>query len=282
MICTVSNVFPAPRVTWATEPPTFEDLRPVTRMHSNQLGLYTVHSRLKLLNAQPNLIYICRVTSPYGGPAWSTSLRVREIKGSQGKDLTIPCLAPSYLNKPSLEWIFSDGTARSHILTYNSQSGHSSSTAAWEHHAELDGYKVPFGDGSLRLMDPMNSKHSGSYTCKFSVGHNTHSERSDVTINGPVSGLTKEELGQTEQKASDHPSYWWIAGLAIAGLALALVGLLVYLKLKGNAGNKPRNDPRVTELNVVKGGAADTNLDESSPLNVPGSSRPPDPQAGSQ
>ncbi|KAF3703857.1 V-set domain containing T-cell activation inhibitor 1 B7 -like protein 4 [Channa argus] len=279
MICTVHHVFPAPRVTWATEPQTFEDLRPVTRVQSNQQGLYTVHSRLKLLNSQPNLIYICKVTSPYGGPAWWASLREREIKGSQGKDLTIPCFAPSYLNKPSLEWNFSAGTAHSRILTYDSQSGHSTSASAWEKHVELDGYRVPFGDGSLRLMDPVNSKHTGSYTCKFSVARNTHSERSDVIIDGPQ----VKEGGQVNKHTKDPQSYWWIAGLVIAGLALALVGLLVYLKLKGNTGSKPRNDPKdLTELNVVTDGAGNTNVDESRPLNVPSSSRPPGTQADSQ
>ncbi len=77
MKCTVRNVFPAPRVTWATEPPTFEDLRPVTRMIADKQGLYTVDSRLKTLNGQPDLIYICKVTTPYGGLAWTASLRER-------------------------------------------------------------------------------------------------------------------------------------------------------------------------------------------------------------
>lgn len=77
MKCTVRNVFPAPRVTWETEPRTFEELRPMTRMLSDRQGLYTVDSRLKRLNGHPDLLYICRVTSSYGGSVWTTSLRVR-------------------------------------------------------------------------------------------------------------------------------------------------------------------------------------------------------------
>lgn len=73
----VHNVFPAPRVTWATEPPTFEDLRPVTRILANKQKLYLVDSRLKRLNGHPDLIYICKVTSSYGGPTWTASLRER-------------------------------------------------------------------------------------------------------------------------------------------------------------------------------------------------------------
>lgn len=77
MKCTVGNVFPPPRVSWATEPRTFEGLRPVTRMLANKQGLYTVDSRLRLLNGQPNLIYICKVTPSYGSQAWTASLRER-------------------------------------------------------------------------------------------------------------------------------------------------------------------------------------------------------------
>ena len=77
MKCSVRDVYPPPRVSWATEPPTFEDLRPVTRMRADKQGLYSVDSRLKRLNGQPNLIYICKVTTSYGGPSWTASLRER-------------------------------------------------------------------------------------------------------------------------------------------------------------------------------------------------------------
>lgn len=36
-----------------------------------------------------------------------------------------------------------------------------------------------------------------------------------------------------ERSTSDRPSYWWVAGLVIAVLVLALVGILAYLKMKG-------------------------------------------------
>ncbi|XP_040921673.1 uncharacterized protein hhla2b.1 [Toxotes jaculatrix] len=261
MKCTVRNVFPAPRVTWATEPPTFEALRPVTRMLADKQGLYTADSRLRLISGQPNLIYICKVTTPYGSPTWTASLRETEIRGAEGRDLTIPCSAPSYLNNPSLEWSFFNGKDVSHILTYDSRSGQSVSTPSWHDHVELDSYGVPFGDGSLRLMDPKHSEHTGSYTCMFSMPHNTHTERTDVTIDSPVD----------QRSTSEESSHWWVVGLVIAGLVLALAGMLAYLKVKGRSGRKPRNDPeRVTELHLVKESTADSPLNESSPLNVGG------------
>ncbi|KAG7524541.1 V-set domain-containing T-cell activation inhibitor 1-like [Solea senegalensis] len=253
MKCTVRDVFPAPRVTWATEPATFEDLRPVTRMLADKRGLYTVDSRLRLLNGQPDLVYICKVTTSYGGPVWTTSLKEREIKGAQGRDLTIPCSAPSYLSSPSLEWSFSDGEDPTHILSYDGHSGRSTSVPLWEGHVELDGYKVPFGDGSLRLMDPKHAEHSGSYVCKFLTPFKTHTERTNVIIDDPV--------GQRSTAAK--PSHWWVFGLVIAGLILALAGMLAYMKLKGS-GKKPKNDPEeVTELHSVREPRADACLNLS-------------------
>lgn len=53
---------------------------------------------------------------------------------------------------------------------------------------ELDGFRVPFGDGSLRLMDPKLEEHTGSYTCVFSTPYSKHTERSEVTINDKSTG----------------------------------------------------------------------------------------------
>lgn len=224
MKCTARNVFPAPRVTWATEPPTFEELRPVTRIQSDKQGLYMLDSRLRRLKGQSDLIYICRVTTSYGGPTWTASLREREIRGSQGRDLTIPCFAPPYLNNPFLHWTFSNGEDPSHILNYDINSGNSISQP-WDDHVELVGM-VLFGDGSLRLMDPKHTEHTGSYTCVFSVPYNTHTERTDVTIDGPVA----------DRSTSGKASHWWIVGLVIAVLVLTVVGVLAYRKLKGKDG----------------------------------------------
>lgn len=76
-----------------------------------------------------------------------------------------------------------------HILTYNSQTGDAVYTPPWDKHVELDGFRVPFGDGSLRLMDPVHSKHTGSYTCMFFAQHNMYTERTDITIDSPVGEL---------------------------------------------------------------------------------------------
>lgn len=252
--CSVRNVFPQPRVTWSTEPATFHDLRPTTRKQLDQSGLYAVDSRLRTLDGQTDLIYICTATSPYGGPAWTASYRHREIHGYEGKDLTLPCFAPSYLNSETLSWTFANSEDPKDILTYSVQSGGSVTPGGlsdallreWAGHVELDGYRVQFGDGSLRLMDPEERRHSGSYSCVFSTETSKHTERLEVNISGTG-----------KRSAPEQASYWWVVGLVVAILVLALVAMLVYLKCRGGV-SKPRSDPEeATELHPVKdsGGA---------------------------
>uniref|UniRef100_A0A087XD37 Ig-like domain-containing protein n=1 Tax=Poecilia formosa TaxID=48698 RepID=A0A087XD37_POEFO len=247
--CSVSDVFPAPRVTWATEPPTFEDLRPVTRKHAKDSGLFSVDSRLPKLKGRPDLIYICKMTTSYSRSTWTASLRETEISGTEGRDLTIRCMAPTYLKNPSLYWTFSRGDNSALILSYDSQSDQKVSAPSWDGHLELDVYKAKFGDGSLRLMDPRHQEHSGSYACEFSEKFSRHVERSQVSIADPG-----DPSGQ--RSVVEKPSYWWILGVVAAGLVLVLAGLLAFLKLRGRD-KKPRgHSDEETELNRVKNGDA--------------------------
>ncbi|KAM4606418.1 CD276 antigen isoform 2-T4 [Polymixia lowei] len=240
MKCTTRDVYPAPHVTWTTDPPTTGVLRPITRKLADKQGLYTVESRLRRLRDQPELIYICKVSSSYGTQAWTTSLREREISGTEGRDLTIPCHAPPYLRDPSLSWSFSNGEDPAHILTYDSQSRHSVASPPWQGHVQLDTLRIPLGDGSLRLMDPDHEEHTGVYTCVYSALQETHTEHTEVIIS-----VVAERLNSPE------PFHWWIVALVIALLVLALVGMLVYLKVKGSQ-SKPRNPEEATELQLVK------------------------------
>uniref|UniRef100_A0A3B3BRJ2 Ig-like domain-containing protein n=1 Tax=Oryzias melastigma TaxID=30732 RepID=A0A3B3BRJ2_ORYME len=244
MKCIVQDVFPAPRVTWETEPPTLEAFKPVTRMTADKRGLYTVDSRLRRMEGQPDLIYICKMTPPYGGPAWTSSLREREIKGYEGKDLTLPCSAPTYLNKPSLQWSFSTSDESSQILTYNSRSGRSITSPSWGDQVELDIYKVPFGDGSVRLMNPKASQNAGGYTCQFSTPYSTHTERNKVTFSAGQGSPEKET------------SFWWIFGLLAGLLLLVLTGMFAYLKLRAKKQKTTNKSEEEAELNSVRASSA--------------------------
>ncbi|XP_023805817.1 uncharacterized protein LOC105353597 [Oryzias latipes] len=243
MKCIVQDVFPAPRVTWETEPPTLEAFKPFTRMTADKRGLYTVDSRLKKMEGKPDLIYICKMTPPYGGPAWTSSLREREIKGSEGKDLTLPCSAPIYLNKPSLQWTFSSSNESTQILTYNSQSGRSITLSPWEEQVELDIYNVHFGDGSVRLMNPHRSRNAGGYTCVFSTPYSSHTERNKVTFSAVTAG---------QEGSEKDTSFWWIFGLVAGLLLLVLTGLFAFLKLRAKKQKLTHKSEEEAELNAVR------------------------------
>lgn len=36
-----------------------------------------------------------------------------------------------------------------------------------------------------------------------------------------------------ERSTSEKPTHWWILGLVIGGLLLALAGMMIYVKLRG-------------------------------------------------
>uniref|UniRef100_A0AAV2L253 Ig-like domain-containing protein n=1 Tax=Knipowitschia caucasica TaxID=637954 RepID=A0AAV2L253_KNICA len=238
--CSVRHVFPPPRVTWSTEPPTFQDLRPLTRKQLEDSGLYAVESRLRTMG-QGERVYVCTATSPYGGESWSASYRHRDVRGVEGADLTLPCFSPSFLNARTLSWTFSHSNSSSHILTYRVDSGEATSAPEWSGHAELDGYRVQLGDGSLRLMDT-SEKHTGRYSCVFSSDRNSHTERLEVTV-----------TGTGKHSSPEQPSYWWLVGLLVGLLVLTLVVLLVYNKIRGGL-SKPKSDAEeATELHPVKG-----------------------------
>ncbi|XP_056155862.1 uncharacterized protein hhla2b.1 [Lampris incognitus] len=257
MKCTTRNVYPAPHVVWATDPPNSEVLRPITRKLADRRGLYTVESRLRRMKARAELIYICKVTSAYGTQTRTASLTERELSGLGGRDLTIPCHAPPYLHNPSLSWSFSSGNEPTLILTYDSLSQHSFASPPWRGRALLDMLGVSAGDGSLQLLNADHVKHTGVYTCVYSAQHNTHTEHTEVLISAAGERLHPWE-----------PSHWWIIALVIALLVVALVGMLVYLKIKGSH-SKPRKCPEeATELQSVKDKTEGSNLTETNPLAV--------------
>ncbi|XP_029516733.1 V-set domain-containing T-cell activation inhibitor 1-like [Oncorhynchus nerka] len=257
--CTTRHVYPAPHVAWATDPPTAQPLRPITRKLADRQGLYVVESRLRRLNSQSELTYICTVISSYGSQTWTASLREREINGVEGKDLTIPCHAPPYQPKSSVSWSFTNHNEEALILTYDSQSQLSSASAPWEACARLDVLRVPLGDGSLQLVNPVSLEHTGTYTCVYSSPQNTHTEHTGVNI----SAVTGERMRSHEE------SRWWIFAVVVAVLALALTGILGYLKVRGDQ-SKPRKRPEETsEMKPMKETTAnERGFSVSSPLNT--------------
>lgn len=81
--CSARDVYPPPRVTLFTEPPALPDgLQTDTRKTADKQGLYTVESKMRKLEEQADLTYICLVQSFYGSQIWRTSLQEKGLINS--------------------------------------------------------------------------------------------------------------------------------------------------------------------------------------------------------
>uniref|UniRef100_A0AAR2LMN3 HERV-H LTR-associating 2b, tandem duplicate 1 n=1 Tax=Pygocentrus nattereri TaxID=42514 RepID=A0AAR2LMN3_PYGNA len=185
--CSTQDVYPAPRVTWSTEPPTPSDkLRPLTRIMANKQGLYTVESKLKRLKGLSNFTYICTINSSYSARTWRTSLKETEINSAEGKDLTIPCKAPWIMQNFTLTWTFKLTTANETtvICTYDSETQLMSNQ--WKGRARVDGRTMQTGDASLQLLNPQSVEHTGTYTCIITGLQRRHEGQTVVNVTSPV------------------------------------------------------------------------------------------------
>lgn len=241
--CATRGVYPAPRITWSTDPPTSKGLQPITRKLADRQGLYAVDSRLKRPQDQSKLTYICQVDSSYGTRVWTASLKEREISWKEKRNLTIPCHAPSDLHNPSLSWSFTNHNKPVIIATHNSLSPQSLSSEPWRGHVVLD----PSGDGSLRLIDPDSLEHTGIYTCVYSSPKSTYTELIHVNF----SSVKGEERSAGESR-------WWIVALVVAVLVLALVGILGYLKIRSSQSKPRKSVEEESEMQPIRDTPAKT------------------------
>lgn len=72
--CSAHNVYPAPQVTWSTEPPSAQEaLENSTISTADHRGLFHVESTLRILGNLSNYTYVCSVTSADKTQVWTSS-----------------------------------------------------------------------------------------------------------------------------------------------------------------------------------------------------------------
>ncbi|KAA0704126.1 hypothetical protein E1301_Tti000229 [Triplophysa tibetana] len=164
--CSTKDVYPPPDVHWTTEPSLPSTaLQPVTRMFSDGMGLFAVESIVKQNNNTFEHMFVCNITSKYGTQIWTASLQIQERTGSEGQKLVIPCKAPKNLQFSTLVWTFTNANKTTDVLKYDSRTH---KTTNFQDYAEIKDERALKGDGSLTLGNPVDSDHSGIYTCVFS------------------------------------------------------------------------------------------------------------------
>uniref|UniRef100_A0A3Q2PM08 HERV-H LTR-associating 2a, tandem duplicate 2 n=1 Tax=Fundulus heteroclitus TaxID=8078 RepID=A0A3Q2PM08_FUNHE len=186
--CTSHNVYPMPRVTWATEPTSAQGaLENSTIRTTDHKGLFNVESMLRIVGNLSDRTYFCSFMSADRSQVWTASRKNQEdITHEEGHPLSISCMAPHSLLNFSLTWTISFPTEQTLILKYDNRTGHM--VNMWEDQALLDPDLLLQGDGSLLLSRPDSEEHSGTYTCTFSGLQSRHVVQTRVNITvAPVS-----------------------------------------------------------------------------------------------
>ncbi|KAK2828596.1 hypothetical protein Q5P01_019630 [Channa striata] len=214
--CSSQNIYPAPQVTWATDPPSDLDaLVNSTVKTTDNRGLFSVESKLRVVDSLSNYTYFCFFTSADKTQVRTASWKNQEdITQEEGHALSIPCILLHSLQNFSLTWTFTSSTEPRVIIKYDSRTRHTFNL--WEGQAELDQDLLLLGNGSLLLHKPNHEEHSGMYTCTFSGLQNRHVIQTHVNIT--VASKRVDE--QSVQRS------WWSTAASAAFVLFTIIAAL--------------------------------------------------------
>ncbi|XP_077098335.1 uncharacterized protein LOC143749737 isoform X2 [Siphateles boraxobius] len=197
--CVSQNIYPAPEVTWATDPPSdTRSLQNFSRKTSDSKGLFTVESAISVMGNISDHTYSCSVVSADGTQVWTASLHQQDmLLGKEGSGLMIPCMIPQPRHNFTLTWTFIRTTESSVTFTYDSRTRRIANL--WESKAEVDIDQAHLGNGSLHLLNPDSLGHSGTYICTFSGFQMRHQVQTHVNVTVRV----------TDDDEFDCRRSWW-------------------------------------------------------------------------
>lgn len=210
LTCSSHSIYPAPQVTWATDPPSDQEaLENSTIKTTDSKGLFTVESTLRIVAGNSNYTYACSFISADKAQVWTASHKnqgalslrdddsfvrqlcltnksnvspclLEDITQEEGQPLFIPCISPHSLRNFSLTWTFTSSGTPTVIMRYDSRTRHTFNL--WEDQAELDQDMLLQGNGSVVLRKPEREEHSGTYTCTFLGLQSRHIIQTTVNI----------------------------------------------------------------------------------------------------
>ncbi|KAJ0004484.1 hypothetical protein NQD34_010698, partial [Periophthalmus magnuspinnatus] len=214
--CSSSNIYPLPRLTWTTDPPSAQKaLDSAAIKITDHKGLFTVESTLRIVGNLSDFTYICSLTSADKMQVWTASQKIQEnIMQEEGDTLSIPCIAPHNIQNYSLVWTLTSSYEPVVILRYDNRTRLTFNL--WEGQADLDQDLLLIGDGSLLVHKPNPDEHSGIYTCVFSSDQGRHTVITHINI-------TETPISTNEQRV--QRSRW----STVASVVFVLVVIIVAL-----------------------------------------------------
>ncbi|XP_061600111.1 NACHT, LRR and PYD domains-containing protein 3-like isoform X2 [Cololabis saira] len=162
--CSSEGIYPEPGLIWTTSPPSSRNLQNLENLQNLQnpptvqqteQQLYSISSSLVLSDGDPDLDYICTVSTPANSRR-STLLQPAVISGSHTETF-ISCSTANYPIK-YLTWTFNH---KEIILTQRGDEGFYRTTERWKQHV-----MTVSRTGSLTLKH-LTSDQTGTYKCEL-------------------------------------------------------------------------------------------------------------------
>ncbi|XP_044195840.1 CD276 antigen-like [Thunnus albacares] len=197
--CRSEGIYPEPKLTWSTSPPSKETLQGKTEAQQTEQKLYNISSSLILSDNAAGLTYICTVSTQRS--RLKASLKTLPPITGSGTEQTITCTA-SNTPQTGLVWIFN------HSQTILTQTGANVSyTVSEEWRQQVKGVSK---SGDLTLKN-LSSIHDGIYTCELSNAEETYYGNTFLKIiEGSSSNVAAVSAGV-------------VVGVICAGLATGLI-----------------------------------------------------------
>ncbi|KAL7373632.1 hypothetical protein ABVT39_011131 [Epinephelus coioides] len=190
--CRAEGIYPAPTLSWSTDPPTDPRLLQIkTSIRKNKLGFYNIQSSLMPAGNGTNLTtYICSVTG--GSNKRTTTLKHEaSINASVGSNVMVPCSLPHSLpHNFSLSWRFNRSDpilsiSKSLVEVWDQWRPHVSN--------ELRALK------GLQLVS-LTPEHQGAYTCEVRTPEETYVTWTDIKVTeGLILRAFKKNAGEEER-----------------------------------------------------------------------------------
>ncbi|XP_050922865.1 V-set domain containing T-cell activation inhibitor 1 [Lates calcarifer] len=174
--CAAEGIFPAPTLTWSTDPPADAQLlQNKTKAQKNKYGFYDIQSSLRLTgNITTNHTYVCSITSDSNR---KTAFLKASVLASAGSSVKISCSLPRTVPQSfNVTWRF----RRSHPIVSISVVDQRSQAKVWDQWKPrvITNFSA---SGGLHLHS-LKSEHQGAYTCEVNTPEEMYVTWTDVTV----------------------------------------------------------------------------------------------------